>query len=509
MKTYNNYTLSEDLLDFIQARKGGKFMRNYYKVNGEYPSDSQVSDACVLTEPEFEHFKGLAYNHYVSDTMVKLNFKTPEVTENTQKQSENAQYVNDILLSGTKAVVVEDGTLNNLVIDQNVTVLGNITAELVDGANISSESAKAYTINNTSEDPVNVTVGGNNYVYMVGKYNDIYLNSKNISAASSKYAEIHGEVTVNPEVNEVISLSATFVGSDAGVNYAGDKKVSISNANGDGKTDFKVFAPNATVEIGGKYDRVSARVGEDTLILKQNFHARELKVEEGNVVYYGTDINDFVDKKISDKVSVQPYTVAVNADNFSKMTGTPGVYVLSEDVTKTSALTFGVFGSGKFIYDLNGHTLTCGNKNNGSLYVRGSAQVDFVGNGKFVNNANSYGIWAAANDVVVNVRGGDFEAYTHVLYAYQGTINVYGGSFKLLGEGDVDANGHYKFLLNCYDANYTNGTAKINVYGGKFYNFNPAETYGEPGGPVSFVAPGYHVVESQEDGVPVFEVVKD
>ena len=63
--------------------------------------------------------------------------------------------------------------------------------------------------------------------------------------------------------------------------------------------------------------------------------------------------------------------------------------------------------------------------------------------------------------------------------------------------------------MNCYDANYTAGTAKINVYGGKFYNFNPAESYSEPGGPVSFVAEGYHVVETEEDGVPVFEVVKD
>ena len=63
--------------------------------------------------------------------------------------------------------------------------------------------------------------------------------------------------------------------------------------------------------------------------------------------------------------------------------------------------------------------------------------------------------------------------------------------------------------MNCYDANYTAGTAKINVYGGKFYNFNPAETYGEPNGPVSYVAEGYHVVESVEDGVPVFEVVAD
>ena len=71
------------------------------------------------------------------------------------------------------------------------------------------------------------------------------------------------------------------------------------------------------------------------------------------------------------------------------------------------------------------------------------------------------------------------------------------------------SSGLSSFLLNCYDANYTAGTAKINVYGGKFYEFNPAVTYGEPGGPVSYVAEGYHVVESVEDGKKVYEVVKD
>ena len=73
----------------------------------------------------------------------------------------------------------------------------------------------------------------------------------------------------------------------------------------------------------------------------------------------------------------------------------------------------------------------------------------------------------------------------------------------------LDEKGHYKFLLNCQDANYNSGIAKINVYGGKFYNFNPAESYSEPGGPVSFVDAGYKVEESVEEGVPVFTVVKD
>lgn len=508
MKTYSNYTLSNALVKHMQARKGSKFMRDYYKENGEFPDNSQVESASELTQQELEHYRTLSYSRYVSDTIAELDFDKPAVSENTPEQAANEQTINETLLAGTKNVVIEDGTINNVTIPEEVTVLANITGELENGACIKSNSSKAYTINNTSEEPVDVTVGGNNYIYMVGQYNDVYLEGKSISAASSKYADINGNVTVDPSINENVSITAHFVG-ETGVNYAGDKKVTISGANGDGNTDMNILAPNATVEIGGVYDTVTARVSDSTLILKTGFHANELKMKEGNVMYYGTDIKDFVKKPLDQGTIAEPYTVYVTADNFTKMTSTAGVYVISEDITKTSALTFGMFGSGKFKYDLNGHTLTCGTSRNGGLYVRGTAQIDFVGPGKFVTNTDSYGVWAAAPGVVVNVYGGDFEAYTHVLYAYEGTINVYGGTFKLLGDSQLDPKGHEKFLLNCYDANYLNGTAKMNVYGGKFYNFNPAETYGEPGGPVSYVAPGYHVVESQEDGVSVFEVVKD
>lgn len=80
-------------------------------------------------------------------------------------------------------------------------------------------------------------------------------------------------------------------------------------------------------------------------------------------------------------------------------------------------------------------------------------------------------------------------------------------SFNCGSSQDKDQFGRAKFLLNCYDANYTAGTAHINVYGGKFYNFNPAESYGEPGAPVSFVPEGYDVIESMEGDERVYTVV--
>lgn len=508
MKTYESYELSENLVKYLEGRKGSKFAREYYKEHGSYPTVSEIATSSSLTQEELEYAKHLAYENYVAYTTVKLNFDKPEETINTPEQDAVAEEIANTLLSGQKTIVVDN--VNNVVIPSGVTVLANISGNFENGATVRNESPKAMTINNTGEDTIDMQIESNSTTYLVGNFNDIYLTGKSIGAASSKYGNVSGEITIDPSISENVSVTAAFVGVDAGINYAGDKKLTISNGNSTGTGCLDVYAPNATVEMGGKYDVVEANVSEDTLVLKSGFHASELRVLEGRVMYYGTDIKDFVSKPISDDIVVEPYTLDVDNTNVSKMTSNAGVYKLVEDITYNRALAFGILANGKYRYDFNGHNLTCGNKSSGSVYIRGTANVEFVGNGKLINNTNSYGVWIDGANVVANVYGGDFEAYTHVMYSYMGTINIYGGSFKMLDANpDLDVNGHCKFLLNCYDANYKNGTAKIHVYGGKFYNFDPSNAYSEPGSPVSYVADGYHVVESVEDNVPVFTVVKD
>jgi hypothetical protein len=62
--------------------------------------------------------------------------------------------------------------------------------------------------------------------------------------------------------------------------------------------------------------------------------------------------------------------------------------------------------------------------------------------------------------------------------------------------------------LNCYDANYRAGTAKIVVTGGKFYDFNPDDNSAE-GEHTSFVPEGYHVEASTDGDSTVYTVKKD
>ena len=56
----------------------------------------------------------------------------------------------------------------------------------------------------------------------------------------------------------------------------------------------------------------------------------------------------------------------------------------------------------------------------------------------------------------------------------------------------------YKFMINCIDAAYKDGTAKIEIKGGTYYKFDPSDSESEnPRG--SFVAEGYTTEKSADE----------
>ena len=79
----------------------------------------------------------------------------------------------------------------------------------------------------------------------------------------------------------------------------------------------------------------------------------------------------------------------------------------------------------------------------------------------------------------------------HAIYVQKGTATVNGGSYSVQ-QKYPDAAKADEFVLNCYDANRANGTAKIIVNGGTFTNFDPRNNKAEGAG-TSFVAEGVGV----------------
>ena len=105
-----------------------------------------------------------------------------------------------------------------------------------------------------------------------------------------------------------------------------------------------------------------------------------------------------------------------------------------------------------------------------------------------INIGIKNGTAGTVNLTNVNVNGG-----TSAVQVINGELNVYSGNFKA-----SPYNNDYSYLLNCFDANYKTGAAVINVFGGSFENFNPADNEAE-GANTNFVAEGYTVTEN--DGI--------
>jgi hypothetical protein len=191
--------------------------------------------------------------------------------------------------------------------------------------------------------------------------------------------------------------------------------------------------------------------------------------------------------------------------SLTTLLGNNGTVKLGDDATITR-FGPGVLASNKVKLNLNNHNFTATAAGDyGAIMSRGTQEITIGGKGTIeagdgicieANGANSVINLTGSTTIYHNNRSG-----AELIYCYAGTINITNGTFRNDGEDK-------KFVLNCYDANYRAGTAKIIVTGGKFYDFNPADNSAE-GEHTSFVPEGYHVETSQDGDSTVYTVKKD
>lgn len=242
---------------------------------------------------------------------------------------------------------------------------------------------------------------------------------------------------------------------------------------------------------------------------------KELAEKDATIAALNNELYD-LRKIVGDMGGDVTYDLPGEGKSFNELMKNSGTVILSEDV-ETSTYTGGITSKNKTTLNLNGKNLTFSGSttNNPGIMTRGKQELTIMGKGTF-DAAGRIAVEANGADAVINLSGttGFFAAEpTYVtdrsggelIYCYLGTINISAGIFKNNGADKT-------FLLNCYDANYKNGTAKIIVTGGKFYDFDPGNNAAE-GPNTSFLAEGYHSESSTviEDEVEhtVYTVKKD
>ena len=244
------------------------------------------------------------------------------------------------------------------------------------------------------------------------------------------------------------------------------------------------------------YKVVKATKAEDAASIDARLNNREtVVVAQSFELNYETKVSAYKSATLKLEGGV------ITTDNF------PGKNI-TDAVSVARSAVLNIDGNGT----INGPVKS--DKSTSALAVRGGAKLNIYGNLVIDGGSGS-----AGNNAIklvqgtANIYGGYFHSgndakgnASEVIYlecgsgVYTATLNVYGDVF----ECDGDAS----YLINCYNSSYKNGRAKVNICGGTFVGFNPADNTAE-GDHTNFVAPGYKSVETKYNGKDAWEVVPE
>lgn len=225
--------------------------------------------------------------------------------------------------------------------------------------------------------------------------------------------------------------------------------------------------------------------GEHTNFVADGYTVVSMKDDDsGDTLYIVLPVSDVLDA-ISQGEDVD---LTISADlAISKEIKVDGSKVTINANGKTVANTADIWNEGTGAWSL--------------VSAQGGAALTVKGNGTFKAKENDCFAVDVQDGSKLVIEDGTFIGNVHAVYVYEGTAYIKGG-FYSVQQKYSDASKADEFVLNCYDDNRKNGTAKIIVTGGTFVNFNPANCQAE-GANTNFVAEGYKVVsetKEKEDG---------
>lgn len=136
-----------------------------------------------------------------------------------------------------------------------------------------------------------------------------------------------------------------------------------------------------------------------------------------------------------------------------------------------------------------------------------SGTLTINGNGELNCEAGTqqvYGINVNGGKVVIN--GGHFYGALTAVQVQKGSLEINGGFFDMAPTCKAQVPHYAKYVVNCIDDSWKNGTATISIKGGTFVNFDPSAN--PEGEGTTYVAEGYKVVSAeQENGDTWYTVV--
>ena len=297
-------------------------------------------------------------------------------------------------------------------------------------------------------------------------------------------------------------------------NLALKYKIKINGIQGDEKLNEVINWTISDVALDTDHSLAAGATSEDLTI---KGHMQEsagneyqgLSIDGISITVYATQLNSENDSFGPDYDKDATYPAA-SASELGSALNEGKIVALSKDITSNDTI---VVNNKTATLDANGKTVDntdeIWNEDTGNwslVSARNQANLTITGNGNFKAKENDCFAVDVQDGSTVTIKNGTFVGNVHAVYVLEGTAIIEGGTYSVQQKYS-DASKADEFVLNCYDANRANGTAKIIVKGGTFINFNPADCQAE-GAHTNFVANGYKVTSKTVGKDTYYTVVK-
>ena len=327
-----------------------------------------------------------------------------------------------------------------------------------------------------------LTINGDGVVDGVGKNKwniVVFADGGKVTINGGLYTNINTEILDDDtDSNHFDVIYAKGNGSVVinGGYFAGKTPAWLLNLNDESRETASIVVKGGT--FTGLNPANSKAEGEGT-----NFVADGYKVEANiaDNVYTVVEVDES-DVILADGIACEDLQTAVNT-------------ALNVTLLKDIELTTTVVVNKTVTLDLNGHTIKnetdIWNETTGDwslISVREGGNLTINGEGTLKAKEDDCYAIDVQDGGEITINNGEVIGNVSAVYVKNGTATINGGTYSIQ---QLSQQGDYRYTLNCWDANYKTGDAKIIVNGGTFIEFDPVNNLAEGEG-TNFVAEGYY-----------------
>ena len=416
--------------------------------------------------------------------------------DNVDVTVSGSKNIDDITVTGDNSkVILNNSTANDVTLDGKNTELETKNGSKVENVSV-TEDAKGATVNagsgttvkNVENSAADTSITGSGTVKNVASDTDITVETKNTNVENSGDSKI----TVTDAKGKDSTVSATGSGSSTVVNKE-------TTSSGGGYSHSHSYTGKVTTEA------TCTEAGIKTFTCSCGATYTETIPAKGHI--YGEDHKCTVCGSADPAQAV----ASINGKNYltlQEAVAVGGEVKLLKDVAIKPTLTDEQKGEKNLVpqmivtkdtvLDLSGKKIGIDYKdedygkatpvlitvNSGTLTIKGNGELNCE-----AKNQQVYGINVLGGNVIV--ENGKFYGAITAIQVQKGSLEIKDGFFDMAPTCKEQVPQYAKYMINCIDAAYKNGMAKITVTGGTFVGFDPSNN--PEGAGTTYLADGYTV----------------